>query len=553
MLAQYKDGSEENRQKVWEKAYFSCFYTPYSEKLVEKKIAATPKILSQTVSRIAQGAPAIEKTAAKYLEEEWDAIASDFYEQSKSEEFKEFQEALWNARKNLSASKRSGEAYETLVGLIKKHLGKDDTTNVVKTGDELNMNSPVQMQAMLYGKMGLPLRRRSKVQDKSSRAEKGLEGSPATGLKAVAAAFVHDVTDPNDWRSEALMNYREVSLLQQEESLYYKKYPLLTYPDGRIHPQFINCGTSTRRPTGSMPNDLQVSKKNDAKIRKCYPAGEGRAYVSVDFSNQEVVITACESKDPVMLAAFSETPRRDIHSVTASGFAHLLFPILGGDRIQPVDYTTFREMLHSEDEKVAKITKEIRNKHGKGTNFLIAYGGSFSTLAENLLIPKELAKELMDQTFALYQRLQPWQQEVCEKARRLGYVETPYGSRRHANKDLWSHEDGLRKRQERQLINFTIQGTAADLLKVVKQDIKNRDMVNRYKMEAVKYIYDEVSASVPLDRVVDYCHEIVEVMEIAPPGHPIAMQTEISIGHTWGDVREVSLAGVPEMVTSLKT
>jgi DNA polymerase I-like protein with 3'-5' exonuclease and polymerase domains len=169
----------------------------------------------------------------------------------------------------------------------------------------------------------------------------------------------------------------------------------------------------------------------------------------------------------------------------------------------------------------------------------LAYGGGFRTLAENLLIQENLAKDIYYSTLDLYSGLKPWQQQVSDFARRTGYSMTAYGNRRHMTKDLWSSDDGLVKRMERQAFNSVIQSTAADILKVTKQAIHDRDMVNRYSLRAIKPIYDEITASVPIDLATAYALEMKEVMSITPPGYPVALEVDIEIGRTWGDQIEV--------------
>jgi DNA polymerase-1 len=167
-------------------------------------------------------------------------------------------------------------------------------------------------------------------------------------------------------------------------------------------------------------------------------------------------------------------------------------------------------------------------------NFLISYLGGYTTLAENLSIHPDLAKDLMTRTFALYARMKPWQNEVIEFARRHGYSQTAYGTRRHVTKDIHSSDDGVRKRMERQAVNAVIQGGSADILKVVRQEMVRRDMRQRYQMEAVYPVYDELTASVPIELALEYAFEMKEIMEVTPPGYPVGMATELSIGKTWG-------------------
>jgi DNA polymerase-1 len=258
-----------------------------------------------------------------------------------------------------------------------------------------------------------------------------------------------------------------------------------------------------------------------------------------------------------MLDAFMSNPRKDLHSLTPTGFAHLLLPRLGVPWTSgKLDYETFvAGRKGGLGEELIKPFNLIRDKYAKACNFLIAYLGGYTTLAGNLLIPEELAKELMDNTFQLYPRLHPWQMETIEFARIHGYTQTAYGTRRHATSDLWSDDKYLSKRQERQLVNATIQGGAADILKEVRESIFRRKMRDKYAMRAVRPVYDEITASVPLEAAVDYCEELVEVMSIIPPGYPVGMLVELSIGTTWGgqiEVKGTSREAVQAVIDALR-
>ena len=145
----------------------------------------------------------------------------------------------------------------------------------------------------------------------------------------------------------------------------------------------------------------------------------------------------------------------------------------------------------------------------------------------------------MNGVFNLYKRIQPWQGEVEEFAKTFGYSVTAYGNRRHAPKELWSSDRGESSRAARQVINAVIQSTAADILKIVLNDMFRREMRQRYQLLALKPVYDEISASVPISLAVDYAQELIEVMSITPPGYPVGMKVDLSIGKTWGSQVEI--------------
>jgi DNA polymerase I-like protein with 3'-5' exonuclease and polymerase domains/5'-3' exonuclease len=534
--------------ETWEKAWSVCFYQPRHVETVITPFAPTVTGLNRILGLIDPKAPKLKKASAAGVEE-LDGLMMDYIATEKPaarERLEEFLSLLYAAKKKLSASGRSGPEYEALEDFGREILVVHGHGKQVATGDELNMGSPVQMQALLYGKLGLPIRKRSKVTKGSKRDEEDLQGSAAVGLKAIAAAFVYDLPEGEDWRKDVLEGYRKVALEQQNQSLYYKPYPLWVHPrDGKIHPGIMNCGTVTRRPTGSSPNPLQISKSGP--LRRAFIGGtyegdtEPRVVVSADVAGQEAVVTGVESGDRKMMEIFTAEPRGDFHSMTSSGFAHLLLPRMGIKVNGPITYEEFLAGLHNEDPEIAKVYKNIRGKYGKGVGFALLYGGGYTTIAENLLIPKDFALEIFEGAHRVYSGLKSWQERTASFGREHGYTLSPYGTRRHAPADLWSDENGLRMRAERQVTNFLAQGTSADMLKVARQAIYDRNMREKYRMRATAPIYDEIRSSVPISLAIDYMEELDQAMSITPPGYPVGMQIEFSVGWNWGEKIEIGL------------
>lgn len=551
------DQLQTKRGQLWEKAWATCAYVPYVVEKAVVEVLPTVSGLAKVTSTLEL--PVLDKVTKTGVSA-WLMAAEDFLltreeianrvaagqRLSELEALKAYQEEfcqlLGPACSEFAASRRSGPEYDAFMECCSRVMAaRGPQGKEVATGDELNWKSTDQMQGLLYGKLGLPVRRRSKVNRGSLRDRAGLQGGPAVGNKAIASALVYDVLSTDDWRYGILKDYLKISRILQNGSLYYKPYPLWIHPrDGMIHPQIKNCGTVTRRPSGSSPNKLQVSKKDDAKIRKVYlPWADDHCICSIDFNGQELRLTASESKDPVMIDAYIGAQRKDLHSLTSSGIARYVMPRLGFPQFNSVmPYEEFVKLRKSEE--FGKAANQVRDTYAKPVNFLIIYGGGAGTLAENLLIPKEFAEDIMAGTFSLYQRLQPWQQEVAYDARCRGYVTTAYGNRRHLTADIWSDDKGLRLRQERQAVNYLIQGVAADILKIVQTEMVRRRMRERYHLKGITPIYDEFMVSVPVAAVADYAMEMKEIMEVTPPGHAVPMEAELSIGiKSWGDKKEI--------------
>jgi hypothetical protein len=186
--------AEAARQRLWEQAWNGCFYIPPT-RTVEIKFSPTPVQLTAVAGLIDKAIPRIDKITQKAIEE-WDIAVSDALEVAEKSRVveplaHEFHEALFRARKVLK--KTDSVEYRELSNLCLKVLHERGNMKATLSGDQLNTNSPKQMQQLLYGKLELPIRRRSKVQLGSSRAKLGLQGGPATGIKAIAAARVYDV------------------------------------------------------------------------------------------------------------------------------------------------------------------------------------------------------------------------------------------------------------------------------------------------------------------------------------------------------------------------
>jgi len=545
-----QERAAEKYASLWSRAWEACWYIPLETTTTSPEFSLTPGKFNEITALLGHPELCFEKSLSGNQISSWFDQAEDL-KLEPGGEFRAFLDALQmlaiaasglqkRASKGGFGSLEKDEVvelpeYANFLQVVQDIYRTHKVGKVEQVGDELNYGSSKQMQALLYGKLALPVRRRGKVLRGTSRDLHGLQGGPVTGNKAIAAAIVYDVPE-SDWRRPVLMDYRQIVACRQNISLFYDPYPLWTHPrDGNIHPQVKNCGTVTRRPSGSSPNILQVSKKDAAKIRKLYlpwKSEEQYIHISLDFVGQEVVITACESRDPVMLDALARG--RDVHSMTSTGFAHIMLERVGGGGAR-LSYEQFKELKETQ----SSLYKVIRNS-AKAVLFLTFYGGGAGTLAENLLIEQELAQSMIDGLFRTYSRLEPWQQEVISYARKNGYVKTAYGNRYHLSEELFSEETGFRSRQERQAVNAVIQSTAADVLKVTLTEIHRRQMLDRFRIKGLKPVYDEISAMVPLSLAAEYIAEMREVMAITPPGYPLTLSTDVSVGLRWGDVEEIT-------------
>lgn len=568
---QDKDQARETGQaKVAEwrkKVEAACQYHPYRVDLVMPKFAFTEKQLSAALTKV--GLPAIEKLNAKGWREYMDQIgAVGFTEDWGLTSVQvELVEAIVNAvaadcfklsdmRKNLDISLDQGleaaaadaerrikvaeAAFDKMGEVVQRLAGVEPRE--VAFGDELNVGSPMQMQQLLYCKIGVPVRLYGKKAGKSRLALGITVAGPATDEKAIETALANDVK--HDWQLDALAVLLKIKKATTRCSLYHDKYPLWRHRDGKIHPYLTFHGTDTGRPTATSTNVLAVSK-GGVGLRSVYiPPNKDWLCVAIDFNGQELRLLACEANDPVMIDAYNNPAgEKDLHSVTGSGIAASKAKKLTGqaaaDHAALGTFEQFNPARKLEDHPLHKLADAIR-KASKPVNFGLAYGAGAPTLSRNLIVPLEEAQELLDGAMALYARIPAWQKEQAAFMEAHGYTLTAFGSKRHATDDIFSKDNGKVSRQHRQGANFGIQGSAADMLSRVLTSVAESGMMDRLRMIFFAPIYDEVVAWVHKDDVYDYVHEMGGYMAAStPPQHIVKQVPEFSIGADWGRVREL--------------
>lgn len=442
---------------------------------------------------------------------------------------KEFLESLIGAHKNIvKAAERSGKAYSKLIEVCNKFPGavKVKTTS---EGDELSVGSPKQIQELLYLKMGLPVRMHSKVTPGSSRQEYGVMGSPSSNELAINWALAEDMDGPDDWRIEVLTKFKEAKGYKTNISLFDVPYPLWKHPDtDRIHPSVINCGAkATKRMSGSAPNVMQVSNKSD--MREVYlPNEDDHVLVGIDWSGQELRITAAECKDPTMLSAYvgKADELRDIHSLTGAGIAGIKYSEF---------YKAYQDENHPDHHYVNKV-----RKGAKAVNFGIIYGMSALALAQRLIIPQAESDKMMNNTNTTYPGLEVWQNATVVEAKRDGFVTTLFGAKKHAHPALFSTEHGPRSRVERQLINYKVQGCAANMLKRLFTMMWRTGIIQDLGVGFVLPIHDEVLASVPRKNLFEYIRRTSTLMTMPVPGCIVPMEVDVAISSiSWGHMKEI--------------
>jgi DNA polymerase I-like protein with 3'-5' exonuclease and polymerase domains/5'-3' exonuclease len=449
---------------------------------------------------------------------------------------------------------RKGEEYDLLVAFCNRINAANAPVQIV--GDELNFDSPIQNVHLLYCKLGLPVRVRVKFNPTTKRAKLGFGPAPATDDKAMETAMAEDCANHDEWKYEVLKAVRTVKGARTRFSLYYNPWPVWVHPrDGLLHPQIINCGTVTRRPSGTSPNFLQITKKDGGRLRRSIKGLEAdHVIISPDWAGQELRILASECKDETLMSAYLGERQLDVHSITAAGITPAVLKMLDPSAMENfsrdivgIPYEEFVAALHGDDQYLTKLMKAVRSS-AKAVNFLINYLGSASTLSRNLGIPKERAKEFMDMTFARYPGIKPWQNSIIRFAQVRGFTQTAYGSRRHMSDLILSEDSFAASRMHRQAVNAVVQGCAADILKRTLSAIHKQRVFQRHGASLIAPVYDEMAISTPITEAKSLMLELDPIMRITPPGHAITMVPEHCVGTTWGSMIELGAAPTEEAI-----
>lgn len=513
----------------------ACLYVPYEEYEMMPDFAFTATQLTRAAEAV--GLPAVEKTTLTFLNQYFEDLNLTSLEATEYVgEQGQFLELLQRAveqrvdKLKTETTVMRQKAFDSLAEFCQKVTRVEP--KIVKIGDELSVTSPVQMQHLMYCKIGVPVRLFGKLG--LNRMKLGIrQASPTTDEKAIQTALA---LDAKDWQVDALKCLLKIKSASTRLSLYHNKMPMWVHEDGKIHPYITDAGTDTRRPTGSAPNVLQIPARGEgAEMRSMYvPPNPDYVCVAIDWSGQELRILGCESQDPKMLEAYTPGSEKDIHSMTGVGIA-----VKKGLK-EISEFEIFEQARRDENHPQHKIADEIRGSFAKGVNFGLAYGAAAPTLARNLIIPLDEAEDILSGAMSLYARIQPWQEETAKFMSQNGFSITAFGTKRHVTEDIFSKERGLVSRVHRQGINAVIQGGAAESLRTVLTKLHTEGWLTSLRMQFFAPIYDEVVSWVHKDDVLKYCEVMLRLMtEATPPGHVIQQAPEFSIGADWGSTHEL--------------
>jgi DNA polymerase-1 len=340
--------------------------------------------------------------------------------------------------------KQSHEIANSLLGL--------EQAAHAAAGTAFNLDSPKQLQEILFGKLGLPVQRKT-----------------ATGQPSTAEDVLEELA--GDYQlPRIILEYRGLAKLK---STYTDKLPGQVDPrTGRVHTSYHQAVAATGRLSSTDPNlqNIPVRTPEGRRIRQAFIAPPGHVLMAADYSQIELRIMAHLSGDASLLRAFAED--RDIHQATAA-------EVFG---LEPSAVTT--------DQRRA----------AKAINFGLIYGMSAFGLARQLGIERGAAQQYVDLYFERYPGVKRYMDDTRAQAREQGFVETVFGRRLYLP-DIRSRNQALRQYAERSAINAPMQGTAADIIKRAMIGVHDWLTGGDVAARLVMQVHDELVLEVRKDAV----------------------------------------------------
>jgi DNA polymerase-1 len=352
-------------------------------------------------------------------------------------------------------------------------------------GEEFNLGSPKQIQAILFEKLELPV------------LEKTPKGQPSTA-ESVLQELAHDYPLP-----KLILEYRGMSKLK---STYTDALPACINPEtGRVHTSYRQAVASTGRLSSTDPNlqNIPVRTPEGRRIRQAFIAPPGSLLLAVDYSQIELRIMAHLSGDTGLTQAFESG--EDIHRATAAE--------VFGIALKKV----------SDDER----------RSAKAINFGLIYGMSAFGLGRQLGIPRREAQAYVDLYFARYPGVKQFMDDTKERARDRGYVETVFGRRLYLP-EIKSGNPARRQYAERTAINAPMQGTAADIIKRAMITLHAWLEESSAQARMIMQVHDELVFEVAEDAVAEVQSVVVKQMEAAAE-LSVPLKVDAGVGKNWDE------------------
>jgi DNA polymerase-1 len=367
------------------------------------------------------------------------------------------------------------------------NAGIIETEDKIKkeVGFDINLNSAIQVGNYLVEKAGVPL----------SKTKTGRYATNETELAQFADQF--EIIGK-------FLTYRQLTKLR---STYVESLINKVDEKGRVHTTYNQAAASTGRLASSNPNlqNIPVTSEFGQKIKSCFIASPGHVFLSFDYSQQELRILAHLTGEEKLIEAFQHD--KDVHKTTAS-------------QLFGVSYEA--------------VTKEQRNI-AKTINFGIIYGmGSFG-MSQGLRIPVEEAKIFIDTFYATYPKIKTYFDKYIGQGKIDGFVETILGRRRYVFE--FPNQKFIDNNMKRVLLNFPIQGSAADLMKKAMIEIYEKVVKKDPEVSLLLQIHDDLVFEIPDDqkKIAELTEKVKEIMcHVYPLIVPI--EVDVKFGANWGEM-----------------
>ena len=366
---------------------------------------------------------------------------------------------------------------------IKAEMVKIQSLAFEIAGDEFNLESPKQIQQILFSEEGFGLEPKKKT----------AKGQPSTNEEALKL-LDHPLVD-------LILSYRTLTKLN---STYLEALPKkINRRTGRLHTSYHQAVTATGRLSSSKPNfqNIPIRTEQGAQIRSAFIANKGSVILAADYSQIELRIMAHISEDKNLIKAFNNN--EDVHRSTASQVF---------------------------DTEISKVAKDQRRK-AKAINFGLIYGMSAFGLAKQIDVSRTEAKQYIDGYFENYPGVLQFMNETKEMAKSQGYVETVLGRRLYLPQ-INSKNKMLQQHALRTAINAPMQGSSADIIKKAMLDIQAWIDREDYEIKMFMQVHDELVFELEAEKANEYANSIKLMMSNALKLH-IPLEVDIGIGSNW--------------------
>lgn len=368
---------------------------------------------------------------------------------------------------------------------LARHMREIETRAHAAAGGPFSLDSPKQLQEVLYVKLGLPVL-----------------GKTATGQPSTAEPVLEELAAKYDL-PRLILDYRGFAKLK---STYTDKLPLqINRTTQRVHTCYHQAVAATGRLSSMEPNlqNIPIRTPEGRRIRQAFVAPPGWCIVAADYSQIELRIMAHLSGDTGLLNAFAE--ERDIHQATAADVFGLTL-----------------DQVSADQRRTAKMI-----------NFGLIYGMSAFGLASRLGIERSEAKRYVELYFERYPGVRRYMDETRQQARERGYVETVFGRRLYLN-DIASRNAALRQGAERAAINAPMQGTAADIIKRAMIEVDRWLSTSRIPARLIMQVHDELVFEVQREAAEELMGRARELMSAAAELRT-SLKVDVGSGANWDE------------------